>query len=171
MTKCYSEIAVCVKLYFLRFFPLVFSSPFSNSKKCSTEVLENHLHLFYHLWTCVQEWSLCREFTATKRFVRLHQEETLTGLYRVCAQNHSAHTLLFRFFSNPRLLHCVSADNTKQETSLIGSFKIKNFMITTCYLWPLGECICAAKSSTGTFFSFNRNIVAKAKGFCALHAC
>lgn len=41
--------------------------------------------------------------------------------------------------------HCVSADNTKQETSLIGSSKIKNLMIMTCYFWPFSEHICAAK--------------------------
>lgn len=42
-------------------------------------------------------------------------------------------------------VHCVSADNTKQETSLIGSSKIKNLMIMMCYFWPFSKCICAAK--------------------------
>lgn len=108
MTECYSEIACLCQtafsaFFFYFFFSLFFYSPFSYSKKCSTEVLGDHLHLFYHLWTCVQEWSLCSEFTTTKRFMLLHQEETLTGLYRECTWNHSAHTLLFQYCSNQTL--------------------------------------------------------------------
>lgn len=42
-------------------------------------------------------------------------------------------------------IHCVSADNIKQETSLIGGSKIKNLIIMTCNLWPFNKHICTAK--------------------------
>lgn len=62
-----------------------------------------------------------------RNFDRTIRSVLKTTLLILCYFN----ALAIRVFRSA--IHCVSADNTKQETSLIGSSKIKNLMIMTCY--------------------------------------